>query len=108
MELGFTPPAGLGDRQRDAAIAPGVAAPEWAALRARFAAIHGLRRSLEVAAETARVLGGGSFLCAADAVLGQAPELLPGVNLDLSANRKAPAGIHETVANEPPRGDQGR
>jgi len=79
--------------------------PDWQALRARFAAIHALRRTLEV--QASRVLPGGGFLAAGRAVLmtcrpGERP-----VNPFRSANSKAAAGIDCDVAASPTPGDRG-
>ena len=79
--------------------------PDWQALRARFAAIHALRRTLE--AQAGRDLPGGGFLAAGRAVLmtcrpGEQP-----INPFHSANSKAAPVIVRDVAASPTPGDRG-
>ena len=79
--------------------------PDWQALRARFAAIHALRLTLEVQAE--RALPGGGFLAAGRAVLMTCRPGEQAVNPFHSANSKAPPVIVRDVAASPTPGDRG-
>lgn len=79
--------------------------PDWAGLRARFLAIHALRRALATSGPAA--LAAGSFADAAAAVLDSCREELAGVNLVYSANSKAAAHITGPVVGHPTPGDRG-
>ena len=81
-----------------------VGCPDWAGLRARFLALHALRRTM---AERIDARGpGGGFAAAAASVLGDCRSL-PAVNLVYSGDRKATSGISRDVAASPTPGDRG-
>lgn len=89
----------------DHAVAAKVARhPDWAGLRARFLAIHALRRTL--ADHAVAPLATGSFLALGESVLTACREA-PGVNPVYSANRKSTWAITGPVAVPPNRGDRG-
>jgi len=79
--------------------------PEWAALRARFLAIHALHHTLAANAES--LLPGGAFADAGGAVLAACRQRLTGVNLTCSANGKVGGAKDGEVAAFPTPGDRG-
>ena len=92
MELGFDHQTLA--RALDAEPQTG-AALDWAGLRARFVAVHALRRALGNGhAESP----GGSFIAAGSHVLAVNREVFAPVNPNASANRKATLGIELEVA----------
>jgi hypothetical protein len=86
---------------------PGLAEPhpDWSVLRARFAALHALRRAL--AAVPAERSPAGRFTDSAEAVLRSCRETERGVNPICSANSKAAGTIFTAVAASPTPGDRG-
>jgi len=84
---------------------PAGSTPDWAALRARFMAVHALRRMLEDG--TGRGLPGGGFLAAGRAVLLTCRSGDQAVNPFRSANSKAGARIDFPVVASPTLGDRG-
>ena len=83
--------------------------PDWSDLRARFAAIHALHRSLEV--ERAGHVPAGSFFDSARAVLRSSRATtrtgVGDVNLTCSAKVKQAGTIMTAVAVSPTPGDRG-
>jgi hypothetical protein len=82
-----------------------VRTPDWLALRARFLAIHALRRSLEQGDEPVLLCGG--FQAEAEAVLSSCRPNRVGVNQFCSANGKEGGGMVFPVAAPPPFGVRG-
>lgn len=83
----------------------GLAHPDWSAIRARFAALHALRRTLDESSEA--WIPAGGFHEAGSAVLRSCRETGRGVNLFCSANGKVAAPIITAVAVSPTNGDRG-
>lgn len=79
--------------------------PDWTGLRARFLAIHALRRTLAATAVTA--LPAGSFVLAGEAVLAECRSGGGGVNPVYSAIGKRLSPIIGLVAASPTLGDRG-
>ena len=79
--------------------------PEWSALRARFVALHALRRSLADRGESAHP--GGAFLDRGATVLATCRPAPSGVNLTCSAYGKVGWSITPAVAAAPSSGDRG-
>lgn len=79
--------------------------PDWAGLRARFVAIHALRRTLATGAES--LLPYGGFAEAGQAVLHACRADGRRVNPVCSANGKVTAAIMDAVAASPTPGDRG-
>jgi len=75
--------------------------PDWAGLKARFAALHALRRS--IALTTAETLPAGSFFGAAEAVLASTRAGGTGVNRLCSGNGKAATGMVPVMSPTVPR-----
>lgn len=109
MELGFDHHDLLGtadSAKADARSYPGEApAPEWAGLKARFLAAHGLRRELAEGAQAGST--GGSFTAASADVLASGRKISPGVNPTTLANGKALFGIEAIVDGNPHAEDRG-
>jgi len=79
--------------------------PDWASLRARFVAIHALRRSMAVGNDT---VPAGSFVAAGEAVLASARGQGDVVNRLCSGNGKAVFGMIAPLSPiSPTRGDRG-
>jgi len=83
----------------DDGLAP--ARPDWAALRARFAAIHALRRTFE--SQPGAPTPGGSFLAAGEAVLASARGQHEAVNRLCSGYGKAAGGMIAMLSPTVPR-----
>ncbi|MES2491802.1 MAG: hypothetical protein V4579_00810 [Pseudomonadota bacterium] len=81
------------------------AQPDWAALRARFLAVHGLRRALD--ANGSAVVPAGSFAATAAAVLLDCRQVSSGINRVYSGNRKAAFAINHVAAASLTAGDRG-
>jgi hypothetical protein len=82
---------------------PGLAPvhPDWSGIRARFVALHALRRSIESA--TVAAIPAGSFMAAGRAVLACARGETPAVNPICSGNGKAVAGMFAWLSPTVPR-----
>ena len=82
-----------------------IGCPDWASLRARFVAIHALRRSISAVEET---VPAGSFVAAGEAVLASARGETNVVNRLCSGNGKAVFGMIAPLSPiSPTRGDRG-
>lgn len=79
--------------------------PEWSGLRARFLALHALRRTL--AASAVAALPAGSFILAGEAVLAACRSGGERVNSVYSGNGKGLSPITGLVAASPTLGDRG-
>lgn len=75
--------------------------PDWAGLRARFAALHALRRAIDSA--SGALVPAGSFLAAAEAALASARGHGEVVNRLCSGNGKAPGGMVAMLSPTVPR-----
>jgi len=96
----WAPRARLGaDGPLSDGLAP--ARPDWAGLRARFTALHALRRAIE-SAPGAQVPA-GSFRAAAEAMLASARGQGAVVNRICSANGKAAGGMIAMLSPTVPR-----
>ena len=80
--------------------------PDWAALRARFVALHALRRSF--AGAGAARMPAGNFMFAAEAVLASCRNDPLAVNFVCSGNGKDDSATINPVAGSPTPGDRGR
>lgn len=113
MELGFDHHDLLGSADSAKADAPSAwvpaPAPEWAGLKARFLAAHGLRRAMAEVANNGSSAGsgGGSFTAASAEVLASGREASPAVNPTALANGKALFCIEAFVDGNPHAEDQG-
>lgn len=95
---------------RDKTSADGLAStapahPDWAGLRARFLAIHALHRSLAAFGPVG--VPAGSFMLAAEAVLGDCRSAPAPINPVYSGYGKVTSSIHGLVAASPTPGDRG-
>jgi hypothetical protein len=79
---------------------PATSALDWAGLKARFIAVHALRR--EMVAERAATPPGGSFVVAGGQVLDWQRKSSPVVNPTGSGNIKGLSGIEAFVVGNPP------
>jgi hypothetical protein len=75
--------------------------PDWAGLKARFAALHALRRTIDSA--TGALVPAGSFRAAAEATLASARGQGDIVNRLCSGNGKAPGGMVAMLSPTVPR-----
>ena len=80
---------------------------DWAGLRARFLAARACRQALGADEDRSDKAIDACFNRSAARALADFEDALHGVNLDNSADGKAPFGIGEDVASASMRGDQG-
>jgi hypothetical protein len=80
---------------------------DWHGLRARFLAARACRRALDVGGGRRIKASGASFNRSAASALAEFEDASHGVNLNNSADGKAPLGIEENVAGASMRGDRG-
>jgi hypothetical protein len=99
----FAGPWGLPGRPAADGFAPGGVSrsPDWLGLKARFAALHALRRTID--SSPAPVIPAGSFMAAGEAVLASVRDRAEVVNRICSGNGKAAAGMIALLSPTVPR-----
>jgi hypothetical protein len=107
MEMGFDHdawPVSQGHGAEAAAVSGNL---DWHGLRARFLAARACRRALEAGGGRRIKASGASFNRSAASALADFEDASHGINLNDSADGKAPLGIEVNVAGASMHGDRG-